>query len=273
MTKQPTLPALAEDAHGIQPYSGPDRPLPDLRETLMLQIADPKTPMELRERALAMIERVQDRWAKQQFDRAMAEIRPKLPVIRKNGLIVRPATTKYPKGSTTPFARWDDVYKACMPLLDEHGFTCSFSSDLQGSNALKVTMTVHHSAGHSESGSLVVPWLDAGGSKSPAQEAASSFTLAQRHAFIKFFNILTEDKDDDGTGKGVPERITEEQIRKIEDMLQAIERNAPGNRARVMKWIKTEHRAEALKDLFQGDQLKSVNLMLKSRAEGLGILQ
>jgi hypothetical protein len=35
------------------------------------------------------------------------------------------------------------------------------------------------------------------------------------------------------------------------------------------KWRKPY--ADSLADLFQGDQLKSVNLMLKSRAEGLGI--
>jgi hypothetical protein len=89
--------------------------------------------------------------------------------------------------------------------------------------------------------------------------------------FVKFFNVLIEEQDDDGTGKGVPDRVTEEQVRKIEDMLQAIEEKAPGNRARVMKWIKTEHHADSLADLFQGDQLNSVHVMLRAKAEGIGI--
>jgi hypothetical protein len=165
MNKQPTLPALREDDHGVQPYSGPDKPTTSMLETVMRAVADPTIdPDRLRE-FLEIGERLEARSAKQKFDRAMAEMRPKLPVIRKNGLIVRPASAKYPKGSATPFARWDDVYKACMPLLDEHGFTCTFSSDLQGSNALKVTMTVLHTSGHSETGSLIVPWLEEGGAK------------------------------------------------------------------------------------------------------------
>ena len=77
-------------------------------------------------------------------------------------------------------------------------------------------------------------------SKSPAQAAASSFSIAQRHAFVKYFNILTEDKDDDGTGKGVPDKITEDQALKIQDICAACEEKEPGFTGRFRKWMKTE---------------------------------
>jgi ERF superfamily len=226
-------------------------------ETVMRAVADPSIdPARLRE-FLEIGERLEARAAKQQFDRAMAAMRPLLPTIKKNGLIVRNATAKYPHGSQTAFAKWDDIHKACMPILDEHGFTCSFNSELQGSNALKVTMTVHHISGHAETGSLVVPWLDDGGSKSPAQAAASSFTLAQRHCFIKFFNILTEGSEDS------PERITDGQAQNIADLIQEAENRRPGSSRRFATWLKTAYKAENYLELFQGDQHKAAVALLQ----------
>lgn len=237
-----------------------------LLEAVMRAASDPAVdPARLRE-LLEIGERLEARSAKDQFIRAMADLQPKMPLIRKNGLI------QYKAGSKpAPFAKWDDIHKACMPLLAEHGFSCSFESDLMGGNALKVTMKVKHVAGHEDSGSLVVPWLDTGGSKSPAQAAASSFTLAQRHVFVKYFNILTEDADDDGSGRGVPDRITETQARLIDDMVAACEEREKGMGVRFHKWMKAELGAENVTELFQGEQLQSVLSKLKSKMESLGI--
>ncbi len=250
--------ALREDDHGIQPYS--DEPI-DLRGTLMRQLSDPATPMEIRKDILAMMLTLEDRHQKMAFDRARAELRPELPTIKKNGLI----SYGQSKGST-PFAKWDDIHRACMPLLDAHGFTCTFSSELQGANALKVTMTVKHISGHEDTGSLIVPWLDTGGSKSPAQAAASSFTVAQRHVFLKYFNILTEDQDDDGSGKGVPERITEEQSQGIEDQVQEFANRDPNFRRRFMARLKAEMQVDGIGQLFQGPQFDTVKGWLREKA-------
>ena len=242
------------------------RPEPrSLLEAVMRQVSNPDVdPARLRE-FLEIGVQLKAIDAKEQFSRSMAEMRPKLPTIHKNGLIQYKPGTK-----PAPFARWDDIHKACMPILDEHGFSCSFESDLVNGNALKVTMKVKHVGGHEEPGSLVVPWLDQGGSKSPAQAAASSFTLAQRHVFVKYFNILTEDADDNGTGKGVPGRITEDQARNIEDMLVEIENREHGARGRFARWLKAEHHTENIGELFQGDQLQAVLTKLREKLVGLG---
>lgn len=237
-----------------------------LLEAVMREVSNPNTdPARLRE-FLEIGERLEARQAKAQFVSAMADLRPQLPIIKKNGLI------KYGAGKgSSPFAKWDDIYKACMPLLDEHGFSCSFDSELQGGNALKVTMTVRHIAGHQETGSLIVPWLDNGGSKSPAQAAASSFTIAQRHTFVKYFNILTEDRDDDGTGKGVPDKITEAQAIKIDEICESCEEREAGFIGRFRKWVKAELRADKTSDLFQGEQFDLVMAKLREKMTALGV--
>lgn len=260
--RAPTLPALREDAHGVQNYTGPD-----LRLTLITQLSDPATPIEIRKQILDMMLQLEDRHARIQFNRAVAELQPKLPVIRKNGLIQYKPGTK-----PTKYSKWDDVYKACMPVLAEHGFSCGFSSELQGGNALKVTMTVKHVGGGEDTGSLTVPWLDTGGSKSPAQAAASSYTLAERHVFIKYWNILTEDVDDDGSGKGVPERITEAQLLKLEDIIAECENREPGKfTLRFKRWLKEEFHTEVLSELFQGEQYEAVMGKLREKMASLGV--
>jgi len=240
-------------------------PPASMLETVMRAVADPSIdPARLKE-FLEIGERLEARRAEQQFNDAMAVLQPKLPRIAKNGLIV------YKEGKKgTAFAKWDDIYKACMPLLAEHGFTTAFSSDLQNGNALKVTMTVKHTGGHKDTGSLTVPWLDTGGSKSPAQAAASSFTLAERHVFTKYFNVLTEEVDDDGSGRGVPEQITEDQAMKLEDLITGCAERDPKFTTAFAKWLKLEFRVDGVRQLFQGDQLEAVRDKLREKLAQLG---
>lgn len=238
-------------------------------EAVMRAVRDPDVDTAKLRELLEIGERLEARRAKQQFDAAMVELQAELPIIQKDGLIVYPGKDGK-RGGSTAFAKWDDIHRACMPLLRKHGFTCSFSSDLVPPNALRVSIKVK-GYGHEDEGALTVPWLDQGGSKSPAQQAASSETLAMRHVFVKYFNILTQDQDDDGSGKGVPERITEEQVRRIEDILMAIEEKEKGARARFSKWLKAEMQADAIGDLFQGEQLKAVMQQLSNKMATLGI--
>lgn len=237
-----------------------------LLEAVMRHVADPTIEVGRLKEFLEIGERLEARRAEQRFNDAMAVLQPKLPRIAKRGLIVYKAGAK-----GTSFAKWDDIHKACMPLLAEHGFTASFTSDLQGGNALKVTMIVKHVGGHKDFGSLTVPWQDSGGSKSPAQAAASSFTLAERHVFVKYFNILTEDRDDDGSGQGVPDQITEDQAMKLEDVIEACNSSDSKFRAAFTKWLKTEFNVDGVRSLFQGDQLEAVQGKLKEKMTALGV--
>lgn len=236
-----------------------------LLETVLRSVARPDMPAaELRE-FLEIGKELEAREAKRQFAEAMVSLKPKLPVIAKRGQIM------YKTGPGPKFSKWDDVYRECMPVLANHGFTCSFSSDLQSAGALKVSMLVRHIGGHEETGSLVVPWLDSGGSKSPAQQAASSFTLAQRHVFIKYFDVLTEDQDDDGSGKGTPEQITEQQAMDIEDIIHLCSDKDPKMKDSFPKWLKAEFQVDGIRSLFQGEQLEAVREQLKAKRKAMGI--
>lgn len=231
-----------------------------LLEAVFAQIKNKDlTPAQIKE-YLDIGERLEARAAKQQFAAAMDAMATELPTISKHGVI----SYGVGKGSTS-FARWEDIHRACMPILHDHGFSVSFTSDLIPPNALRVTVRVKHVGGHEEDGSITVPWLDQGGSKSPAQAAASSETLAMRHAFCKFFNILTTDQDDDGSGKGIPEHLTQQQIDDLDTMLVEIENRDKGGRARFMNWLQKTYRVGELGELFQGEPLDAVRALLTKK--------
>jgi hypothetical protein len=236
---------------------------PTMLQIVMSAASDPAIdPARLRE-LLAIGKELEADKAKRLFGIAWGEMQQHLPVVQKRGQIM------FTKSAGPKYAKWEDVHRACMPVLRDHGFGVSFDTRLDG-NALTVIVVITHSSGHEERRSCTVPWLDTGGSKSPAQQAVSSETLAMRHAFIRAFNIRTEDEDDDGSGKGVAERITEDQAARIEDMLTECENRDHGMRGRFGKWLASEFRTGKIADLFQGDQHDAVVSRLREKLKALG---
>src|SRR5262252_4669194 len=235
-----------------------------LLEIVLRLAADPTTDPERFRQCLEIGKELEARQKKALFNADFAACQNELPVIKKNGLI----EYKPGSGKGAPYSKWDDIHKGCMPILRKHGFGCSFSSRLVGGNALEVIITVKHRGGAEEERSFTLPWLDSGGSKSPAQQAASSFTLGERHVFVKYWNILTEDQDDDGSGKGVMMPITEDQARSIEDMLAACEQKEPQLKTRFERWMKAELRADNIRALFQGSQYEAVLVKLREKMAG-----
>lgn len=253
-------------AEEIEIHKGAARPM-SMLETVMLAVKDPevvKNVAALRE-LLEMGKDLEAREAKKQYDIAFSELMQELPEIDKRGLIEYKAGS----GKGSPYAKWDDIHRACMPILRKHGFAVSFDSEEANNKLTSVTIITGH--GHEERRRFTVPWLDTGGSKSPAQAAASARTLAQRHGFCAAFNILTRDKDDDGSGQGVPEVLTEDQIRSIEDLASEIENREKGATVRFQKWLKVEFGLDGLDQAFQGHQHKAILAKLKEKMKALGI--
>lgn len=207
-----------------------------------------------------------DREAKKQYNMAWAALMPKMPTIAKNGLIVYKPGTR-----PQPFAKWDDIHPACMPLLYEHGFAVSFDS-LTTDNKLQVILVITHTGGHEERRTFALPAQDTGGAKSPGQAAASSFTLGQRHCFCKAFNVLTRGQDDDGSGQGEAEHITWEDTQKIRDIVEGCNERDQKFAVNFQKWLKAEFGVDKVDHLFQGAQSKAVFAKLSEKQRLLDML-
>jgi hypothetical protein len=107
-------------------------------------------------------------------------------------------------GHTTDYkhAELADVVEAVGPALSRHGFSWSWSIDqkeVQGQ--IKVTCTLKHRRGHSESVWMYGP-PDNSGNKNPVQAITSTVTMLERQT-LKAVTGVSE-KGDDNDGRGAP---------------------------------------------------------------------
>lgn len=184
--------------------------------------SNPDVDLDKLERLLEMRERVEAQQAQKAYFSGMAEMRPVLPSIKKEGVI------DIGRGKPISFAKWEDINDAIVPVLGSYGFSIFFKTDvLEGK--VKVTCKVAHEAGHSEETSLTLP-ADTSGSKNAVQSIGSSVSYGKRYTAAALLNLTSRDngpdKDDDGMaggGTGELEFVSSEQVKTLKDLIAKIE--------------------------------------------------
>ena len=151
---------------------------------------NPNMDVEKLERMLDMQERVLDRQAEQSFQIAMADMQAELPAIERNGEISIRGQVQ------SRFAKFEDINKAVLPILQKHGFSITFETN-QGQGFVSVIGVLRHKDGHKMSTMLQIP-LDTSGSKNAVQAVGSSVSYGKRYVMSALLNITTTDDDDDG---------------------------------------------------------------------------
>lgn len=160
-------------------------------------LSDPKTGVDTLERLLAMQERVYATQAKQAFTEAKIEMRPELPEVTMKGhIIIRDKQTNAIT-QDTPFARFEDIHDAVVPVLSRHGFDLKFRNGLSPDGKIMVTTILSHIGGHEESTDFILPH-DSSGSKNSVQAVGSSTSYGKRYGVLSILNIKVAGEDDDG---------------------------------------------------------------------------
>lgn len=163
-------------------------------EELIAQAISKAVPVATMERLLAMRKELRAEYAKDQYDKAMAEFQFECPVIQKTKEV------KTNSGKVAyKFAPIDNIITQAKPFIQKHGF--SYSSNMQilenGTTQIKVVIKVTHAAGHSELTEMTVPLGNKTDVMSQTQVVAAAQTFAKRYAFCNAFGILTSDEDDE----------------------------------------------------------------------------
>lgn len=161
-------------------------------------------------------EREEKRAAQNEFTAAMNRLQQKLPRISKRGRIE--FTSKSTGVATsTPFAKYEDVWTVVGPLLLEEGFTVSFGTKSLGEKGggILIQATLHHIAGHSQTEEMPLPF-DTSGSKNAIQAVGSTLSYGKRYLLFAILNLVTEGEDTDGTAISA---ITDEQKMNIETLM------------------------------------------------------
>lgn len=155
---------------------------------------------------VAMLERLmalQERWeaneARKAFVAAFAEFKKVRPVITKNKHVG--FKSKRTDTSTNyDHATIDNVCDSLDPALSAHGFTYVWKTD-QAEGRVRVTCTLTHVLGHSESVSLEAA-RDDSGNKNHIQAVGSAATYLSRYTLLLITGCVTRDQDDDGRKGG-----------------------------------------------------------------------
>lgn len=160
-------------------------------EVLMSQAITNKVPVETMERLLGMRRELKAEFAKEAYDRAMADFQAECPTIQKT------KSVKTKSGAVAyQYAPIESIVSQIKAILQKHGFSYSTRMELLP-DGVKVTCKVTHASGHSEESPMQVPLGTKTDIMSQTQVVAAAQTFAKRYAFCNAFGILTGDEDDD----------------------------------------------------------------------------
>ena len=153
--------------------------------TLLQTAVEQNADLDKLERLMDLQDRWNDDQAKKAYSEALAKFQSELGPIAK---------TK--QAHNCKYADLDDIAQAIRPILEQCGLSYTFSQE-QDQSGLKMTCTVRHISGHSESNSLSAP-NDASGGKNQIQAIASTVTYLRRYTLTGALGITTGDEDTDG---------------------------------------------------------------------------
>lgn len=215
-----SLPATSEQRRELAEAGPRER---SILEILAAASANPDVDAAKMRELMDLRDREEARLARLAYIRALAAMKPELPVIDRKGKIeVREKTASGKRDGeiqqSTGFARWEDIDEAITPILVKHGFALSFRAGVAQDGKVTITGILSHEAGHSEETTITLPH-DSSGSKNPVQAVGSSLTYGKRYAATFLLNIRTKGEDDDGAEAGADEPIGDDQIQTIMELL------------------------------------------------------
>ena len=192
-----------------------------LLEVIARAARDPNVDIDKMERLIAMQERIQERQAKADFTAAKLAMRPLLPAIDMRGhIVIRDKNDPDKIIQDTPFARFEDIHFAIMPVLTAHGFDLSYRNGLSPDGKVRVTTILSHIGGHSEQTDFDLPH-DSSGSKNSVQAVGSSTQYGKRYGTLSILNIRVAGQDDDANTAVAPQTITVKQYDELQKLIVA----------------------------------------------------
>jgi hypothetical protein len=174
----------------------------NVAETFISQAIQKGVPVETLERLLAMRQQLKAEFAKEAFNRALAEFQAECPVIEKTKKV--DFTSKRTGNRTNyAYAPLEVIVQQVKEFLQRHGFSYTITAEVDNNSMMTAICTVTHELGHSEQSKFQVP-IDKDSYMNAQQQFASALTFAKRYAFCNAFGILTGDEDDDATHLNTP---------------------------------------------------------------------
>jgi hypothetical protein len=173
--------------------------------------------LERIEKLIEFQERAEKREAEKAYHDAMANFKLNPPKIYKN----KHVHFETSKGSKDyDHATIGNVVEKIITGLSECGLSHSWKPEQLDNGNIKVTCTITHRLGHSESVDMFAP-ADPSGGKNPVQAISSTVSYLERYTLLAITGLATHDQDNDGVAPVEIEYIDEKQKSTILDMVTA----------------------------------------------------
>jgi hypothetical protein len=194
------------------PVSGPVEKVPLTPMDMLARAVASGADIEVLEKLMGLEERWRANQSRMAFDEAVAAAKAEIPVIIKNAS----------GHNNKRYANFAAIAKTIDPVIGNHGLSYRFRT-AQTDKAISVTCILSHKSGHFEETTLSGP-ADASGSKNAIQAIGSTLTYLQRYSLVQMLGLAASE-DDDGNGAGRGETITDDQLMKLEMIMQEVGAN------------------------------------------------
>lgn len=183
-------------------------------DPLLVMVLKNEVPVETVERVIALIEKREERSARESYFAALSEFKKscKLIVAESEGKIA----TRGGSGYTIRYAELDTIIEAVTPGLEANGFAFTWDCELTAPTILTTICTLHHVKGHSESSRFPVPTTSSS-AMSDQQRHSAAFTFGRRQTLFGVLGLGTTDAGPDKPQD--MEAITAEQSANLEALL------------------------------------------------------
>lgn len=208
------------------------------------------------ERLVALRERVEDRAAREAFVGAMSEFQAECPPISKN----RTARVKTKTGGSYSYgyATLAEIAETVRPILAGLGLSYTWDSVVE-EGTIRVTCTLRHAHGHSETATFTAPTDAATSAMSKQQEVAAALTYGRRQSLVQVLGLTTADDDTDGRTTP-PKTISEKQAAEISALIEHV----GADRERFLQWIGVG----AVDDIPAARHREAVQALERKRGQG-----
>lgn len=188
------------------------------------------TPVEQLEKLVDLHERMEQREARRAFFVALAQFQESAPLVKQSE--TAKIATKSGGSYSYTFAPLDEIVRTIAPHLIRHGLSYRWDTAVD-QKSIRVTCTVSHINGHSESSSMTLP-IDNASAMSDQQKVGAAMTFGQRRSLTAALGLVTTDSDAPPAEDPTP--VSTEQADQLDDMLDA----TGADRVKFLRWIGCE---------------------------------
>lgn len=202
------------------PPPAPARAGASLLTVLHAVMTDPTASIERMNQAFDFYQRVEKAQARKAFDAAISAAKADFGKVVKTHLVNRE------KGGTYKHEDLADIAAAVDPALTANGLSYRFRASSNLNEPITVTCVITHCDGHFEETTLAAG-ADASGGKNSIQAIGSTLSYLQRYSLRLALGVAAGREDDGGASdEKTSTTITDDQVKKIQDLVKAANANA-----------------------------------------------